>query len=91
MSARLAHALLDGAQMAELEEVLAGYYAAAMKVTSELNEDATPDAVVLPPFEIRGYQPSVDLGEVEAVLTLAPGTAMCACGRQPNDVVRCNL
>ncbi|ELR12654.1 cytidylyltransferase [Acanthamoeba castellanii str. Neff] len=50
----------------ELEEVLAGYYAAAMEVDDEL------EVVVLPPFALHNYDPRTDLRDIAVLLTLAP-------------------
>jgi hypothetical protein len=50
----------------QLEEVLAGYYAAAL-------EDDELDVVVLSPFATHNYDPRTDLRDISALLTLAPG------------------
>jgi hypothetical protein len=66
-------------QEKELEEVLAGYYAAAMEVDDEL------EVVVLPPFALHNYDPRTDLRDIAVLLTLAPGTT---CSPLPTGCVR---
>jgi hypothetical protein len=70
----LTHHVVSGrVQEKELEEVLAGYYAAAMEVDDEL------EVVVLPPFALHNYDPRTDLRDIAVLLTLAPGTQQFSC------------
>ncbi len=79
-SHRSAHHVVSGhVQEKELEEVLAGYYAAAMEVDDEL------EVVVLPPFALHNYDPRTDLHDIAVLLTLAPGTT---CSPLPTGCVR---
>ena len=79
-SHRSTHHVVSGhVQEKELEEVLAGYYAAAMEVDDEL------EVVVLPPFALHNYDPRTDLHDIAVLLPLAPGTT---CPPLPTGCVR---